>query len=127
MDENNAKKEKKDYGTLKPCLTSDRAREIGRKGGYATAQKLKEQKAIRTILKEYLSLSASDSPQLKKMAEKMGMSDKSIKELFTIISVLNTLKTAKLDDLDKLIKLAGEENGDDDIGILKELSEYLKK
>jgi len=80
------------------------------KGGQKSAQVRREKKTVQKILGDFLDTSAKDSPQIAKLAAKMGLKgDESIKDLFTIVCTLNTLKSGNLSDLERLTKLLGEQ------------------
>ena len=86
-------------------LTTEEQREAGRKSGESRRNK----KTIQKILNEFLNAKCSDSAQLKRIAQKLGLeSEKSIKELLTYLAIINTAKNANLDELSKLTKLIGE-------------------
>ena len=90
--------------------TSSEARRNGKKGGNASGKARREKKTVQKILNDFLSTAAKDSPQVSKLAAKMGLQDDgSIKDLFTIVCTLNTLKDGNLSDLERLSKLLGEQ------------------
>ena len=103
-------------------------RENGRKGGIASGQARREKKTIQKILADLLDGQIKDNPQFAKLASKMGVeSDKSIKDIFTMVCLLNSVKSGNLGDLERLSKLLGEDNAKEhNNGILDELTEYLK-
>ena len=95
---------------LKPIRNASEAREKGRNGGIASGIARREKKTVQKILNDFLSTAAKDSPQVSKLAAKMGLQDDgSIKDLFTIVCTLNTLKDGNLSDLERLSKLLGEQ------------------
>ena len=98
-------------------------------GGKKSAQARREKKTIQKILADLLDGQIKDSPQFAKLASKMGVeSDKSIKDIFTMVCLLNSVKNGNLGDLERLSKLLGEDNAKEhNNGILDELTEYLKK
>lgn len=86
-------------------LTTEEQRKAGRK----SAETRRNNKTIQKILNEFLNAKCSDSAQLKRIAQKLGIeSEKSIKELLTYLAIINTAKNANLDELSKLTKLIGE-------------------
>ena len=90
--------------------TKTEQREIARQGGIASGIARREKKTVQKILNDFLSTAAKDSPQVSKLAAKMGLQDDgSIKDLFTIVCTLNTLKDGNLSDLERLSKLLGEQ------------------
>ena len=113
-------------------FTSEQSREEavenGRKGGIASGQARREKKTIQKILADLLDSEIKDSPQFAKLASKMGIeSDKSVKDIFTMVCLLNSVKSGNLGDLERLSKLLGEDNAKEhNNGILDELTEYLK-
>lgn len=113
---------------LKPIRTESEAREKGRNGGIASGKARREKKTIQKILSELLDGHIKDSPQFAKLASKMGIeSDKSVKDIFTMVCLLNSVKSGNLGDLERLSKLLGEDNAKEhNNGILDELTEYLK-
>ena len=80
------------------------------KGGKKSVEVRRQKKTVQKILNDFLSTAAKDSPQVSKLAAKMGLQDDgSIKDLFTIVCTLNTLKGGNLSDLERLSKLLGEQ------------------
>ena len=80
------------------------------KGGKKSVEVRRQKKTVQKILNDFLSTAAKDSPQVSKLAAKMGLQDDgSIKDLFTIVCTLNTLKNGNLSDLERLSKLLGEQ------------------
>lgn len=108
--------------------SGEEAVENGRKGGIASGQARREKKTIQKILADLLDSEIKDSPQFAKLASKMGVeSDKSVKDIFTMVCLLNSVKSGNLGDLERLSKLLGEDNTKEhNNGILDELTEYLK-
>ena len=108
--------------------SGEEAVENGRKGGIASGQARREKKTIQKILSDLLDSEIKDSPQFAKLAAKMGVeSDKSVKDIFTMVCLLNSVKSGNLGDLERLSKLLGEDNAKEhNNGILDELTEYLK-
>jgi hypothetical protein len=81
------------------------------KGGKKSAQVRREKKTIQKILNELLDTDVTQSPQFAKLASKMGLeSDKSVKDVFTMVCVLNSVKNGNLSDLERLAKLLGEQS-----------------
>ena len=108
--------------------SGEEAVENGRKGGIASGQARREKKTIQKILADLLDGQIKDSPQFSKLASKMGVeSDKSVKDIFTMVCLFNSVKSGNLGDLERLSKLLGEDNAKEhNNGILDELTEYLK-
>ena len=108
--------------------SGEEAVENGRKGGIASGQARREKKTIQKILADLLDSEIKNSPQFAKLASKMGVeSDKSVKDIFTMVCLLNSVKSGNLGDLERLSKLLGEDNAKEhNNGILDELTEYLK-
>lgn len=108
--------------------SGEEAVENGRKGGIASGQVRREKKTIQKILADLLDGQIKDNPQFAKLASKMGVeSDKSVKDIFTMVCLLNSVKSGNLGDLERLSKLLGEDNAKEhNNGILDELTEYLK-
>lgn len=113
---------------LRPIQTEKEAREKGRNGGIASGKARREKKTIQKILTELLDGEIKNSPQFAKLAAKMGVeSDKSVKDIFTLICLINSVKSGNLGDLERLSKLLGEDTAKEaNNGILDELTEYLK-
>ena len=108
--------------------TKEEQREIARMGGIASGKARREKKTIQKILADLLDSEIKDSPQFAKLASKMGVeSNKSVKDIFTMVCLLNSVKSGNLGDLERLSKLLGEDNAKEhNNGILDELTEYLK-
>ena len=104
------------------------SQEEAKRGGINSAKARREKKTIQKILGELLDGQIKDSPQFAKLASKMGVeSDKSVKDIFTMVCLLNSVKSGNLGDLERLSKLLGEDNAKEhNNGILDELTEYLK-
>ena len=112
---------------LKPIRTESEAREKGRNGGIASGKARREKKTVRKILSEMLETEIKDSPQFTKLAAKIGIeSDKSVKDMFTMVCLMNSVKNGNLSDLEKLSGLLGEHEETQNNGILDELAEYMK-
>lgn len=108
--------------------TPSERRENARKAGVASGKARREKKTIQKILADLLDSEIKDSPQFAKLASKMGVeSDKSVKDIFTMVCLLNSVKSGNLGDLERLSRLLGEDNAKEhNNGILDELAEYLK-
>jgi hypothetical protein len=90
--------------------TGEQQVEIARQGGIASGIARREKKTIQKILSDLLDSEIKDSPQFAKLASKMGVeSDKSVKDIFTMVCLLNSVKSGNLGDLEKLSKLLGEQ------------------
>lgn len=85
------------------------SKEEAKKGGKNSVKARREKKTIQTLLNDLLNNPCKDNPQFEELAEKLGLdSDKSIKQLVTVMLTMNTLKSGNLDDLKTLIGLLGE-------------------
>lgn len=103
-------------------------RENGKKGGIASGQARREKKAIREILSDILDSEIKDSPQFAEVAAKMGIeTDKSVKDIFTLICLMNSLKEGNIADLEKLSKLLGEDKRDENADVIAKLDTVLGK
>ena len=90
--------------------TKSEQREIATQGGIASGKARREKKTIQKILADLLDSEIKDSPQFAKLASKMGVeSDKSVKDIFTMVCLLNSVKSGNLGDLERLSKLLGEQ------------------
>ena len=114
--------------------TKDEQREIARKGGIASGIARREKKTVQKVLSDLLDSDIKDNPQFAKLAAKMGVdSDKSIKDIFTMVCLLNSVKGGNLSDLEKLMKLLGEdkissgESHEEDDPLTKALREEAEK
>ena len=113
---------------LKPIRTESEAREKGRKGGIASGQARREKKTIQKILADLLDSEIKDSPQFAKLASKMGVeSDKSVKDIFTMVCLLNSVKSGNLGDLERLSKLLGEDKQNENADVMAKLDDVLNK
>lgn len=113
---------------LIPIRTESEAREKGHNGGIASGHARREKKAIREILSEILDSEIKDSPQFAKVAAKMGIeTDKSVKDIFTLICLMNSLKEGNIADLEKLSKLLGEDKRDENADVIAKLDTVLGK
>ena len=111
---------------LKPIRTESEAREKGRNGGIASGKARREKKTIQKILADLLDSEIKDSPQFAKLASKMGVeSDKSVKDIFTLVCVLNSVKSGNLGDLERLRKLLGEDKQNENADVLAKLDKVI--
>ena len=111
---------------LKPIRTESEAREKGRNGGIASGKARREKKTIQKILADLLDSETKDSPQFAKLASKMGVeSDKSVKDIFTMVCLLNSVKSGNLGDLERLSKLLGEDKQNENADVLSKLDKVI--
>lgn len=104
------------------------SQEEAKKGGQNSGKSRREKKAIREILSDILDGEIKDSPQFAKVAAKMGIeTDKSVKDIFTLICLMNSLKEGNIADLDKLSKLLGEDKRDENADVIAKLDAVLGK
>ena len=90
-------------------LSKEEAKKRGSKGGKASAKSKKEKRTIQALLNDLLNNPCKDNPQFEALAQNLGIeSDKSVKQLVTVVLTVNTLKSGNLDDLKTLIGLLGE-------------------
>lgn len=95
-------------------------------GGKKSAQARREKKTIQKILAELLDGQIKDSPQFAKLASKMGVeSDKSVKDIFTMVCLLNSVKSGNLGDLERLSKLLGEDKQNENADVLAKLDKVI--
>ena len=111
-------------------FTSEQSREEavenGRKGGIASGQARRKKKTIQKILADLLDSEIKDSPQFAKLASKMGVeSDKSVKDIFTMVCLLNSVKSGNLGDLERLSKLLGEDKQNENADVLSKLDKVI--
>lgn len=111
-------------------FTSEQSREEavknGQKGGIASGKARREKKTIQKILAELLDGQIKDSPQFAKLASKMGVeSDKSVKDIFTMVCLLNSVKSGNLGDLERLSKLLGEDKQNENADVLSKLDKVI--
>ena len=108
--------------------SGEEAVENGRKGGIASGQARREKKTIQKILADLLDSEINDSPQFAKLASKMGVeSDKSVKDIFTMVCLLNSVKSGNLGDLERLSKLLGEDKQNENADVMAKLDDVLSK
>ena len=106
--------------------TGEEQVEIARQGGIASGQARREKKTIQKILADLLDSEIKDSPQFAKLASKMGVeSDKSIKDIFTLVCLLNSVKNGNLGDLERLSKLLGEDKQNENADVLSKLDKVI--
>lgn len=95
-------------------------------GGKKSAQARREKKTIQKILADLLDGQIKDSPQFAKLALKMGVeSDKSVKDIFTMVCLLNSVKSGNLGDLERLTKLLGEDKQNENADVLSKLDAVI--
>lgn len=107
----------------------DEQREIQRKGGIANGELRRRRKTQREYLQNALDMKVKTIPQLKKLAEKMGLDiDKAtLQELLTIKLLLNTANKSDVSSLKDVVDILGEQNEtSENNGILTDLAAYLK-
>jgi hypothetical protein len=96
------------------------------KGGINSGKSRREKKMIKDILSELLDGQIKDSPQFAKLASKMGVeSDKSVKDIFTMVCLLNSVKNGNLGDLERLSKLLGEDKQNENADVLSKLDKVI--
>ena len=106
--------------------TPSERRENARKAGVASGKARREKKTIQKILAELLDSEIKDSPQFAKLASKMGVeSDKSVKDIFTMVCLLNSVKSGNLGDLERLSKLLGEDKQNENADVLAKLDKVI--
>lgn len=95
-------------------------------GGKKSAEVRREKKTIQKILADLLDSEIKDSPQFAKLASKMGVeSDKSVKDIFTMVCLLNSVKSGNLGDLERLSKLLGEDKQNENADVLSKLDKVI--
>ncbi|MBQ7292169.1 MAG: stress-induced protein [Clostridia bacterium] len=106
--------------------TPSERRENARKAGIASGKARREKKTIQKILADLLDSEIKDSPQFAKLASKMGVeSDKSVKDIFTMVCLLNSVKSGNLGDLERLSKLLGEDKQNENADVLAKLDKVI--
>ena len=106
--------------------TGEEQVEIARQGGIASGKARREKKTIQKILADLLDSEIKDSPQFAKLASKMGVeSDKSVKDIFTMVCLLNSVKSGNLGDLERLRKLLGEDKQNENADVLSKLDKVI--
>ncbi|MEE1138230.1 MAG: hypothetical protein U0M02_07105 [Acutalibacteraceae bacterium] len=96
------------------------------KGGQNSGKARREKKTIQKILADLLDSEIKDSPQFAKLASKMGVeSDKSVKDIFTMVCLLNSVKNGNLGDLERLSKLLGEDKQNENADVLSKLDKVI--
>ena len=96
------------------------------KGGQNSGKARREKKTIQKILADLLNSEIKDSPQFAKLASKMGVeSDKSVKDIFTMVCLLNSVKNGNLGDLERLSKLLGEDKQNENADVLSKLDKVI--
>ena len=106
--------------------TGEEQVEIARQGGIASGKARREKKTIQKILADLLDSEIKDSPQFAKLASKMGVeSDKSVKDIFTMVCLLNSVKSGNLGDLERLSKLLGEDKQNENADVLSKLDKVI--
>ena len=106
--------------------TREEHSEDSRKAGIASGKARREKKTIQKILADLLDSEIKDSPQFAKLASKMGVeSDKSVKDIFTIVCLLNSVKSGNLGDLERLSKLLGEDKQNENADVLSKLDKVI--
>ena len=96
------------------------------KAGIASGKARREKKTIQKILADLLDSEIKDNPQFAKLASKMGVeSDKSVKDIFTMVCLLNSVKSGNLGDLERLSKLLGEDKQNENADVLSKLDKVI--
>ena len=102
--------------------------EEAKKGGQNSGKARREKKLVRDILSELLDCEIKKSPQFAKLAAKMGVeSDKSVKDIFTLVCLINSVKSGNLGDLERLTKLLGEDKQNENADVMAKLDDVLSK
>ncbi len=109
-------------------LSPTEARKNGKKGGLQSGKNRKERKHLKQIITDYLSGDIEGDIVFEDIAKEFNITGvRTRKELFVIVCILNSLKKATLDDLEKLSNLLGENDIQENNGILNELAIYLSQ
>ena len=96
------------------------------KGGQNSGKARREKKTIQKILSDLLDSEIKNSPQFAKLASKIGVeSDKSVKDIFTMVCLLNSIKNGNLGDLERLSKLLGEDKQNENADVLAKLDKVI--
>ena len=96
------------------------------KGGQNSGKARREKKTIQKILSDLLDSEIKNSPQFAKLASKIGVeSDKSVKDIFTMVCLLNSIKNGNLGDLERLSKLLGEDKQNENADVLSKLDKVI--
>ena len=96
------------------------------KGGRNSGKSRREKKTIQKILSDLLDSEIKDNPQFAKLASKIGVeSDKSVKDIFTMVCLLNSVKNGNLGDLERLSKLLGEDKQNENADVLAKLDKVI--
>ena len=96
------------------------------KGGQNSGKVRREKKTIQKILADLLDGQIKDNPQFAKLASKTGVeSDKSVKDIFTMVCLLNSVKSGNLGDLERLSKLLGEDKQNENADVLSKLDKVI--
>ena len=96
------------------------------KGGQNSGKARREKKTIQKILSDLLDSEIKDNPQFAKLASKIGVeSDKSVKDIFTMVCLLNSVKNGNLGDLERLSKLLGEDKQNENADVLSKLDKVI--
>ena len=102
------------------------SQEEAKKGGINSGKARREKKTIQKILADLLDSEIKDNPQFAKLASKMGIeSDKSVKDIFTMVCLLNSVKSGNLGDLERLSKLLGEDKQNENADVLSKLDKVI--
>ena len=102
------------------------SREEAKKGGINSGKARREKKTIQKILADLLDGQIKDNPQFAKLASKMGIeSDKSVKDIFTMVCLLNSVKSGNLGDLERLSKLLGEDKQNENADVIARLDKVI--
>ena len=102
------------------------SQEEAKRGGINSGKARREKKMVRDILSELLDGQIKNSPQFAKLASKMGVeSDKSVKDIFTMVCLLNSVKNGNLGDLERLSKLLGEDRQNENADVLAKLDRVI--
>ena len=102
------------------------SQEEAKRGGIASGKARREKKTIQKILADLLDSEIKDSPQFAILASKMGVeSDKSVKDIFTMVCLLNSVKSGNLGDLERLSKLLGEDKQNENADVLSKLDKVI--
>ena len=102
------------------------SQEEAKRGGINSAKARREKKTIQKILADLLDSEIKDSPQFAKLASKMGVeSDKSVKDIFTMVCLLNSVKSGNLGDLERLSKLLGEDKQNENADVLSKRDKVI--
>ena len=103
-------------GNLRPVKTKEEAKKRGRNGGIASGKKRREQRTIREMMKEFLSMNI-DEPKIAAKMKLAGVKDMTYKMALTMAMARKAVVNSDMQAAKMVLEIIGEMSNDTNINI----------